>query len=168
MEQNAQRELRAANPEWTVSELMARLAKSLGSDGPALAFGPVPTDLVNEQICIVISTTGSSGSSKSVGVSSSALLASTKASNQFLGAQFGDVWSLLLPLTHIAGINVLVRALELGTEPIDLRNDHDHWKAWAKFDKRLGATARIEWNGGNFYKYTTTLSGKRYTYKRGQ
>jgi O-succinylbenzoic acid--CoA ligase len=26
-----------------------------------------------------------------------------------------------LPLTHIAGINVLVRALELGTEPIDLR-----------------------------------------------
>ena len=122
MEQNAQRELRAANPEWTVSELMARLAKSLGSDGPALAFGPVPTDLVNEQICIVISTTGSSGSSKSVGVSSSALLASAKASNQFLGAQFGDVWSLLLPLTHIAGINVLVRALELGTEPIDLRN----------------------------------------------
>jgi hypothetical protein len=57
---------------------------------------------------------------------------------------------------------------EISREPIDLRNDHDHWKAWAKFDKRLGATARIEWNGGNFYKYTTTLSGKRYTYKRGQ
>jgi O-succinylbenzoic acid--CoA ligase len=28
----------------------------------------------------------------------------------------------LLPLTHIAGINVLIRSLELGTEPIDLRN----------------------------------------------
>lgn len=122
MEQNAQRELRAANPEWTASELMARLAKSLGSDGPALAFGPVPANLVNDQICIVISTTGSSGNPKSVGISSSALLASTKASNQFLGAQLGNVWSLLLPLTHIAGINVLVRALELGTDAIDLRN----------------------------------------------
>jgi O-succinylbenzoic acid--CoA ligase len=122
MEQNAQRELRTANPEWTVSELMARLAKSLVSDGPALAFGALPADRVNERICIAISTTGSSGSSKNVGISSSALLASAKASNQFLGAQLGDVWSLLLPLTHIAGINVLVRARELGTEPIDLRN----------------------------------------------
>jgi len=122
MEQNAQRELRAANPEWTVSELMARLAKSLVSDGPALAFGPIPTEHVSDRICIVISTTGSSGVAKSVGISASALLASAKASNKFLGAEFGNVWSLLLPLTHIAGINVLTRALELGTDPIDLRN----------------------------------------------
>ncbi|CAN2223721.1 CaiC Acyl-CoA synthetases (AMP-forming)/AMP-acid ligases II [Candidatus Nanopelagicaceae bacterium] len=122
MEQNAQRELRAANPEWSVSELMARLAKSLVSDGPALAFGPIPADRVNDRICIVISTTGSSGAAKSVGISASALLASAKASNKFLGAEFGNVWSLLLPLTHIAGINVLTRALELGTEPLDLRN----------------------------------------------
>ncbi len=122
MEQNAQRELRAANPEWTVSELMARLAKSLVSDGAALAFGPSPADQVNDRICIVISTTGSSGEAKSVGLSASALLASAKASNKFLGAEFGNVWSLLLPLTHIAGINVLIRALELGTEPIDLRS----------------------------------------------
>ena len=101
MEQNAQRELRAANPEWTVSELMARLAKSLVSDGPALAFGQIPEDRVNDRICIVISTTGSSGTAKSVGISASALLASAKASNKFLGAEFGNVWSLLLPLTHI-------------------------------------------------------------------
>jgi o-succinylbenzoate---CoA ligase len=122
MEQNAQRELRAANPEWTVSELMARLAKSLVSDGPALAFGPISAERVHDRICIVISTTGSSGVAKSVGISASALLASAKASNKFLGAEFGNVWSLLLPLTHIAGINVLTRALELGTDPIDLRN----------------------------------------------
>ena len=122
MEQNAQRELRAANPEWSVSELMARLAKSLVSDGPALAFGPIPADRVSDRICIVISTTGSSGTAKSVGISASALLASAKASNKFLDAEFGNVWSLLLPLTHIAGINVLTRALELGTEPLDLRN----------------------------------------------
>ena len=35
MEQNAQRELREVSPEWTLGELMARIAKALVSDGPA-------------------------------------------------------------------------------------------------------------------------------------
>jgi O-succinylbenzoic acid--CoA ligase len=122
MEQNAQRELRAADPDWTVSELMARLAIALASDGPALSFGPASLTHVSEKISVVVSTTGSSGVSKSVGLSSSALLASARASNKFLHAEFGNSWSLLLPLTHIAGINILIRSLELGTEPVDLRN----------------------------------------------
>jgi O-succinylbenzoic acid--CoA ligase len=37
-----------------------------------------------------------------------------------LGAEFGNTWSLLLPLNHIAGINVLIRSLELGTTPTNL------------------------------------------------
>ena len=122
MEQNAQRELRSANPEWTVSESMARIAKALVSDGPALIFGHSSLTEVPSRISVVVSTTGSSGTSKEVGLSASALLSSARASNKALGAEFGNSWSLLLPLTHIAGINVLVRALELGTEPIDLRN----------------------------------------------
>ena len=121
MEQNAQRELRSANPEWTVSESMARIAKALVSNGPALVFGPSALTHVPSRVSIVVSTTGSSGASKEVGLSASALLSSARASNKALGAEFGNSWSLLLPLTHIAGINVLVRALELGTEPIDLR-----------------------------------------------
>ena len=122
MEQNAQRELRTANPDWTVSESMARIAKALVSDGPALIFGHSSLTEVPSRISVVVSTTGSSGTSKEVGLSASALLSSARASNKALGAEFGNSWSLLLPLTHIAGINVLVRALELGTEPIDLRN----------------------------------------------
>jgi O-succinylbenzoic acid--CoA ligase len=122
MEQNAQRELRSANPEWTVSESMARIAKALVSDGPALAFGHTSFTHVPARISAVVSTTGSSGTSKEVGLSASALLFSARSSNKALGAEFGNSWSLLLPLTHIAGINVLVRALELGTDPIDLRN----------------------------------------------
>jgi O-succinylbenzoic acid--CoA ligase len=122
MEQNAQRELRTANPDWTVSELMARLAKALVSHEPALSFGPTTHTHVSERISLVVATTGSSGVSKSVGLSASSLIASAHASNKFLGAEFGNSWSLLLPLTHIAGINVLMRSLELGTEPVDLRN----------------------------------------------
>ncbi|MCX6444082.1 MAG: AMP-binding protein [Actinobacteria bacterium] len=122
MEQNAQRELRAANPDWTVSELMAHLAKALASDGPALSFGATSITHVSEPISVVVATTGSSGVSKSVGLSASSLIASARASHKFLVAESGNSWSLLLPLTHIAGINVLIRSLELGTEPIDLRN----------------------------------------------
>jgi O-succinylbenzoic acid--CoA ligase len=122
MEQNAQRELRSADPQWSVSESMARIAKALVSDGPAITFSPTTISHVPARVSVIVSTTGSSGLSKQVGLSASALLASARASHKFLGAEFGNSWSLLLPLTHIAGINVLVRALELGTEAIDLRN----------------------------------------------
>jgi O-succinylbenzoic acid--CoA ligase len=121
MEQNAQRELLAANPEWSVRELMARLATALASKGPALSLGQTSTSLVDGDISLVVATTGSSGVAKEVGLSSAALFASAKASNKYLGASPGDSWSLLLPATHIAGINVLIRSLELGTEPVDLR-----------------------------------------------
>lgn len=122
MEQNAQRELRTVSPEWTVSELMARIAKALVSDGPALAFSPTSHTHVPSRVSLVVSTTGSSGLVKEVGLSASALLTSARAANNFLAASFGNSWSLLLPLNHIAGVNVLIRSLELGTEPIDLHN----------------------------------------------
>ena len=127
MEQNAQREVRTANPDWSVSEVMAHVAKALKSDGPALAFGTVQSTHVPDQVSIVVGTTGSSGISKEVGISAAAILASAQASNKYLGAKPGDTWSLLLPLTHIAGVNVLVRALELGTEPIDLRGERSEY-----------------------------------------
>ena len=122
MEQNAQRELRTVSPEWTVSELMARIAKALVSDGPALAFSPTSHTHVPSRVSLVLSTTGSSGLVKEVGLSAGAFLSSARAANNFLAASFGNSWSLLLPLNHIAGVNVLIRSLELGTEPIDLRN----------------------------------------------
>jgi O-succinylbenzoic acid--CoA ligase len=122
MEQNAQRELRAVDPDWTVRELMARLAKALDSDGPALTFGAISATHVPDDISVVLETTGSSGVSKAVGISASALRASAQASNTFLEAVPGNTWSLLLPLTHIAAVNVLLRAQELGTEAFDLRS----------------------------------------------
>ena len=127
MEQNAQRELRSISPEWTVGELMARIARALASDGPALLFGASQISTVSPRISIVVQTTGSSGAAKEVGLSANALLSSARASHEFLGAQFGNTWSLLLPLTHIAGINVLVRSLELGTEAIDLREHNGEY-----------------------------------------
>jgi len=127
MEQNAQREVRTVNPDWSVSEVMAHVTKALKSDGPALAFGEVQSTQVPSRVNVVIGTTGSSGTPKEVGISAEALMVSAKASNNYLGAEQGDTWSLLLPLTHIAGVNVLVRALDLGTEPIDLRSEQSQY-----------------------------------------
>lgn len=120
MEQTSQRELRAIDPTWSIAELMARIVRALVGDGPALCLGSTPARQVSKAIALVVPTSGSTGIRKEVGISASALLASAKASHKYLGAKPGQIWSLLLPLTHIAGINVLIRSLELGTTPIDL------------------------------------------------
>jgi O-succinylbenzoic acid--CoA ligase len=99
---------------------MASLAKALVSDGPALGFGAVTSTQVEAKTAVVVTSTGSTGANKEISLSAGALLASAKAANKFLGANFGETWSLLLPLTHIAAVNVLVRSLELGTIPLDL------------------------------------------------
>jgi O-succinylbenzoic acid--CoA ligase len=120
MEQTSQRELRTVDPAWNLSELMARIAKALVSDGPALSLIPSSMETVPARTALVVTTTGSSGVAKEIQLSAGALLTSAKSSNKFLNAEFGSTWSLLLPLNHIAGINVLIRSLELGTTPTNL------------------------------------------------
>lgn len=122
MDKTSQREILAIDPTWTLADITARLAKTLVGDGPALALTPISSLSVPSEIALVVSTSGSTGVAKEVGLSASALLSSAKATNKFLGASTGQSWSLLLPLTHIAGINVLLRSLELGTNPIDARD----------------------------------------------
>jgi O-succinylbenzoic acid--CoA ligase len=121
MEMSSQREIRAIDPTWTLAQLRAQLNNSLNGQGPALTLAPISANSVPAEISLVVSTSGSTGVAKEVGLSAAALLASARATNNFFGAKSGQIWSLLLPLTHIAGINVLVRSLELGTAPLDAR-----------------------------------------------
>jgi O-succinylbenzoic acid--CoA ligase len=74
---------------------------------------------------IVVYTTGSTGQEKAISLSKQNLLASARASNKYLGAKSGDLWSLLLPTNHIAGINVLVRSIELGQDPVKVQDKAD-------------------------------------------
>ncbi len=122
MEKTSQRELLVCAKEASISSLMAQLTSALTGQGQAIGLGEVASTHVPDRVCVVIATSGSTGTPKEVGLSSSALLSSARSCNAYLGAKFGDVWSLLLPLTHIAGVNVLIRSLELGTTPLDLRN----------------------------------------------
>ena len=122
METSTHREIVSLEPTRALAEYVSALQKALTSDGPALGCGPIHSTSVRSDISLLVATSGSTGAPKEIGITSAALLASANASNKYLGAVRGSTWSLLLPLTHIAGINVLVRAMQLETAPIDLRN----------------------------------------------
>ena len=119
---NRSRSVISVDPALAIGDVMNLLAQALADQGPALNFTDESIESVDSDICLVVATTGSSGTRKSVALSSAALLASARASLEFLQARPGQTWALLLPIHHIAGINVLIRSLELGTTPVDLRN----------------------------------------------
>ena len=112
----------SVDPALAIGDVMNLVAKALAHQGPALNFTDEAIDSVDSDICLIVGTTGSTGARKSVALSSTALLASARASLDYLQARPGQTWALLLPLHHIAGINVLIRALDLGTTPVDLRD----------------------------------------------
>ncbi|CAB4813257.1 unannotated protein [freshwater metagenome] len=122
MDTSSHREIISLEPTRPLAEYMSALQKALLVDAPALGCGPIHSTTVRSDISVLIATSGTTGVPKEIGITSSAMIASATASNKYLKASKGDIWSLLLPLTHIAGINVLARALQLETSPIDLRN----------------------------------------------
>lgn len=75
---------------------------------------------------VIVNTTGSSGIKKRVLLSIDAVSTSAQLSNERVSAMPGDVWSLLLPINHIAGVNVLTRALILGSEIVDADKRADY------------------------------------------
>jgi o-succinylbenzoate---CoA ligase len=66
---------------------------------------------------VIIATSGSTGEPKGVELSAAALLHSARASLARLGARPGQRWLCCLPVTHVAGLQVLVRSLLSGTDP---------------------------------------------------
>ncbi|HLX50193.1 MAG TPA: AMP-binding protein [Streptosporangiaceae bacterium] len=81
-----------------------------------LAGGPPPG--IGEDTAVVIVTSGSTGRPKGVELSADALLHSARASLDRIGAVPGGRWLCCLPVSHVAGIQVLVRSLLAGTEPV--------------------------------------------------
>ena len=98
-----------------------RLRDALASaleGGPVLALTQLPLTQIPESAALLIETGGSTGEPKVVALSASALQRSSSLSNQALGASGTDQWSLSLPLNHIAGINQLLRSIDLGNDPV--------------------------------------------------
>jgi O-succinylbenzoic acid--CoA ligase len=127
MDTSSQRKILRVSPACEISEIAREITAALVGDGPTLGFGEISSELAPSYAAVVIGTSGTTGNSKEVLLTSTALISSARASNKSIGAKSGDTWSLLLPLTHVAAVNVIVRSLELGTTPIDLRNFEDEY-----------------------------------------
>jgi O-succinylbenzoic acid--CoA ligase len=83
--------------------------------GATVRSGKIRTE---PDTAVIIATSGSTGEPKGVELSAAALLHSARASLARIGATPGERWLCCLPVTHVAGLQVLVRSLVSGTEPV--------------------------------------------------
>ncbi len=109
------------------SAFRADLARALSGDGPALlpAADPIAAPLhapasqhplpryVDDNVALVIETSGSTAAPKRVALSADAIRASARATHTALGGE--GQWLLALPLNYIAGVMVVVRSIEADT-----------------------------------------------------
>jgi o-succinylbenzoate---CoA ligase len=111
--------LDARLPEVRLAELLAALAPT-SVEGPdrvtTLRSGQEKG--VAEGTAVVVSTSGSTGVPKGVQLSAAALMHSARASLARVGARPDERWLCCLPVTYIAGLQVLVRSLVSGTDPV--------------------------------------------------
>jgi O-succinylbenzoic acid--CoA ligase len=121
-----------------LTSLLPALAAALDGVGPALL--PLPTGgsrgdvlaamdpaqpLERDDVALVVPTSGSTGEPKGAMLTADALRHSARATHTRLG---GDgQWLLALPVTHVAGLAVLVRSLVARTRPevVDLYGGFD-------------------------------------------
>jgi len=88
----------------------------IGTDGATARRAGAPG--MTPDTAVVIGTSGSTGESKGVELSAGALTHSARASLSRVGARDGERWLCCLPVSHVAGLQVLVRSLVYGTEPV--------------------------------------------------
>ena len=71
---------------------------------------------------LVVATSGSTGTPKGAQLTAGNLVSSADATHQFLGGE--GQWLLALPAHHIAGLQVLVRSLIAGVDPLQINLTH--------------------------------------------
>jgi O-succinylbenzoic acid--CoA ligase len=87
-----------------------------GGDALCVSESPIGVDQVPDDCAVVVLTSGSTATPKRVALSAAALKASARATANAIGS--GN-WVLALPVTYIAGLMVMVRALEAETDTVE-------------------------------------------------
>ncbi|PXX09175.1 O-succinylbenzoic acid--CoA ligase [Mycolicibacterium moriokaense] len=82
-------------------------------------------DAIDDDVAVVVSTSGTTGAPKGAMLTAAALTASAEATHRRLGGP--GRWLLALPAYHVAGLQVLVRSVIADTTPVvvDARLDGD-------------------------------------------
>ncbi|MEU7633982.1 o-succinylbenzoate--CoA ligase [Nocardia sp. NPDC049220] len=112
-----------------IGEVIPHLREAMEGSGPA--WLPIPTsdrrearrlsdalspgEPIDDEVALVVTTSGTTGVPKGAMLSASALRASGTATHDRLGGP--GSWLLALPTHHIAGIQVLLRSVLAGAEP---------------------------------------------------
>lgn len=73
---------------------------------------------IDDEVALVIPTSGTTGTPKGAMLTAAALIASASATHDRLGGP--GTWLLTLPAHHIAGMQVLVRSSLAGTVPVEI------------------------------------------------
>ena len=127
-----------------VTVLVDALTAALDGGPPVLplAVNAQPgATVAPEGTAVVIATSGSTGEPKLVALSAGALRASARATEQRLGGP--GRWLLALPAEHIAGVQVIVRALLAGARPVVMdRRDGFRAAFFAEASAALGPGRR--------------------------
>jgi o-succinylbenzoate---CoA ligase len=131
------------SPE-TAAELVAALRSALAGGPAVLPVLPGEAPVAGrpgDRAAVVIATSGSTGAAKHVVLSGEALQASARATADRLGGPAR--WLLALPGHHVAGVQVVVRALLAGAPPVvqDLRGGFRP-DGFAAATRELGADRR--------------------------
>ena len=112
---------------WTRDDAAVVLPPEAPEDGlpstvrAALAGRLAPPDGTG----LVVTTSGSSGAPRVLSLPRAALGAAVTASHRRLEARPGERWALALPVRHVAGLMVLLRARALGTDPVVVTDPGD-------------------------------------------
>ena len=75
-------------------------------------------ETIDDDVAVVVTTSGTTGAPKGALLTAAALTASAAATHDRLGGP--GSWLLALPPHHIAGIQVLVRSMLAGSAPVEL------------------------------------------------
>jgi o-succinylbenzoate---CoA ligase len=110
--------------------LLPALERVLDGRDPALVAVPADHDRestlralrvgseIDDDVALVVTTSGTTGAPKGAMLTAAALTASTSATHERLGGP--GSWLLALPPYHIAGLQVLVRSVLAGSVPVEL------------------------------------------------
>ena len=132
-----------------------------GRDSALLAAWPPATDrgprcrrcgsgeAIDDDVALVVTTSGTTGTPKGALLTAAALTASASATHDRLGGP--GSWLLALPPYHIAGVQVLVRSVLAGTVPVEL-------DVSAGFDIAELPAAVDEWAPGR--RYTSLVAAQ--------
>lgn len=113
--------------------LMPALSDAIEGTGPAIALLPSsasavygsrirravsPGAEVPSEVAVVVSTSGSTGDPRGVMLSAAALRAAAEGFGERFARPAGHQWVAALPLAHVGGLMVAVRAVLVGTTPV--------------------------------------------------